>query len=102
MHPNFAQATVPFYTGSDITHSFKCRLKNTTDDVDLVIGSSAFISDSNTPTTNLTGFFVISDSAKAVELQARASIAGSPVSWGQPVGYGDNEVYSQLEIYKVA
>lgn len=82
----------------------KIKLRNITDSTDTIIGSTAYnetVSGVGISTmSTLSGVFSIS-SAKTFEIQHRVAVTHATIGFGQAASFGDNEVYTQVEIEKV-
>ena len=86
-------------------HAHKAKLRNITAGTDVVIGTSGKLEVSQTGQGNgapsvIMGYFTIIVQSD-FEIQHRMSVA-STNGWGWPAGFGVSEVYTQVEISKVA
>ena len=81
----------------------KARLRNITDGSDALLGTSEFNQDSSNVTTNslIVGQITIA-SAKTFEIQHRVEITNATNGGGNGSNFGDSEVYTVVEIWKVA
>lgn len=79
------------------------KLRDTTNGVDLIIGSSvySFTSAYPTPTSDLRGRFILSGTCN-VELQCQVSSSNSLRGGGRPAGFGVVEVYASVDLWKTA
>jgi hypothetical protein len=79
------------------------KLRNITDSSDTIIGMAQFAWDGDESTTSsfLTGRFTIA-SSKTFELQFRVSITNSTNGFGNKANLGVTEVYTDVQIWKVA
>jgi len=89
-------AMAPFYGAA----AQKIKLRNTTDSTDTIIGMSM---NENTQgdTTGMTGYFTITAS-KNFEVQYRVQIGVATYGLGAECSFGVSEVYTTIEIEKVA
>jgi hypothetical protein len=82
----------------------KARLRNITDSVDVIVGSTASVDTTNgfgtTTLSNVTGTFTIS-SPKTFTLEHRCDTTRATNGFGLSSGFGVNEVYAQVKITKV-
>ena len=88
-------AAAPFY-GSGAA---KIKLRNTTDSTDTIIGMS--INNTEGIAGNLTGYFTIAGS-KNFEIQYRVQFAVAAYGLGAECNFGVSEVYTTIQIQKVA
>ena len=81
----------------------KIRLRNTTDSTDIAIGSSEVTDATNFVQTvsQLHTFFTLT-ATKNIELQHRCATTRAADGLGENTSFGDNEIYSQITIQKVA
>ncbi len=81
----------------------KVKIRNTTDSTDVLIGSTSYGSSSNGgfSFSEVRGRFTLA-STKTIELQHRCSTTKSTNGFGRACGYSVVEVYSDIEIRKVA
>lgn len=90
------------YATYHATGTSKCRIRNITDSSDELIGSNAYQGSIGVAVmTNVEGEFTIA-TQKVFELQSRTSISRATDGFGLQVNLGANEVYSVVEIWKVA
>jgi hypothetical protein len=78
----------------------KAKLRNTTDNSDTLIGSSASVVNFNTLDSTVIGRFTIAG-VKVFELQHRSSTTRATTGFGRSAGFSVVEVYSEVEIWKV-
>ena len=87
---------------SVVTH--KAKIRNVTDSSDAIIGSSAYSSQDTGGLDSVTNSFVKGritiSGAKTFELQHRCQVTRNGAGFGQPSGFGVDEIYSIVEIYK--
>ena len=80
----------------------KSRLRNVTDSSDTLIGSNTYLTPSNVMGDSwIIGRFTIAGT-KDFEIQYRNQTVASNVGLGLGVGYGVLEVYTDVQIWKVA
>jgi hypothetical protein len=95
----YVSAQAPFLE----TTSLKLRLRNTTDSTDAIIGMTLYMSSGagagNTGLLN--GYFTIAGT-KDFELQYRVSTSQATFGLGVGANFGVSEIYSQIQIEKVA
>lgn len=82
----------------------KAKLYNVTDAVDVLLGKSMLARDAGTsshPTDSIiSGYFEI-DSPKVFEIRHRCNNTQASSGFGQPVSFGDNEIYTNGYIVKI-
>jgi len=85
--------------------SHKARLYNTNDTSVELLGSTEYTHNSSTymymTDSKIQGRFTIA-SQKTFEIQHRCGVTQANVGFGQPCSFGDNEVYTVAEFWKVA
>lgn len=89
--------------GAFVDHH-KARLQNITDGTTEILGTSADSTSTSSRHTNhsyVLGRFTIA-SSKTFELQHRCSVTGSTVGFGESCGFGDDEIYTVVELWKEA
>ena len=81
----------------------KLKLRNITDSSDTLIGYQMFVWDTDESTNNVgvTGRFTIA-SQKTFEIQHRCSVTASSEGFGRLSNFGEVEVYTDVQIWKVA
>lgn len=78
----------------------KCKIRNTSDGSDTLIGTAEYTDGAATSTSIVEGQFTITAS-KNFELQHRVSNTVATVGRGNPCTFGDSEVYAVVEIWKI-
>jgi hypothetical protein len=84
--------------------SHKAKIRNVTDAVDAIIGTSEVIQSSTTgeaQTRSIISGSITLSSIKTFELQHRVVVTRATDGFGQECVFGDNEVYSIIKITKV-
>ena len=81
----------------------KAKLRNTTDGADTLLGTSEFANQTYTMSGQsiIAGSFTIAG-AKTFEVQHRCSATRYTDGWGLDAGFGINNVFRIVEIWKVA
>jgi hypothetical protein len=79
----------------------KTKLRNTTDSTDTLIGTNCYANADVSCPSNIVGVFTIAAS-KTFELQARCGITQVTYGLGEPCSYGISEVYSVIQIVRIA
>jgi len=80
----------------------KAKLRNTTAGSDIALGQNAYAGGGTVMAfSQIQTYFTLAGST-LIELQHRASTTRSGNGLGTSCGYGDNEIYSQITIVKVA
>lgn len=81
----------------------QAKLRNTTDGADTLLGTSEFANQTYTMSGQsiIAGSFTIAG-AKTFEVQHRCSATRSTDGWGLDAGFGINNVFRIVEIWKVA
>ena len=80
----------------------KTKLRNVTDSSDTIIGSNAYTAEANVGNDSwIIGRFTIA-SSKAFEIQNRCQSTRSDDGYGVNAGYSVVEVYTDVQIWKVA
>lgn len=96
----YIEAICPsFYIG---TH--KSKLRNITDGVDVILGSSERTENSTAGGTQTSSFvlgMITISSTKTFEIQTRVQTTYAGPGFGISAGYGDNETYTQVKITRV-
>jgi hypothetical protein len=95
----FITATLPFHNSG----RSKAKLRNTSDSSDAIIGTTDFGSsaDDQQGTNFITGRFTIA-SSKTFEIQQRCESSTSGTGFGVASNFGVTEVYTDVQIWKVA
>lgn len=95
----YCEATTPAHRSG----SHKAKLRNTSDNADLLIGTTERSDDSDDTTTRSTvsGRFTLAGT-KNVELQHRVADSKATDGLGQACSFSVVEVYAELKIWKVA
>ena len=78
----------------------KTRLQNLTDANTIALGGSALFTGIQGVATLQTVFTIAS--SKTVSLQHRCQTTSGTIGYGVPSSFGDNEVYSQIQIARIA
>jgi len=95
--------TVTAWAPAHTVSSHKIRLQNTTAVSTIAVGMNAFTSTSDSVVTHsfLNTSFTLGTSS-TIELQHRCAVTRAGEGLGVSVGFGDVEVYAQIEIEKTA
>lgn len=84
------------------TRQHQCKLRNVTDSVDILIGSSQYNDTiDQTTTSDLSGRFTIA-ATKVIELQHQAALTANTDGFGVAANLGVTEIYSEVKLFKVA
>jgi len=78
----------------------KTRLQNLTDGTTIAIGQSSLFTGIQ-GNASLQTIFTIA-SSKTVSLQHRCQTTSGTIGYGVPSSFGDNEIYSQIQIARIA
>lgn len=93
----YVEAFVPIYAGATGVGNTKARISNYTDTSVLLLGQNMQVGDAQTHTTLVSGEFTLT-AAKDINIEARASVS---FRTGLQTAFGDNEIYTDIKIWKV-
>jgi hypothetical protein len=93
----YLQGFVPCYN----TERNIVKLRNVTDSSDTLQSQNLFVSSGSTPLIRISGRFTIS-AQKTFEIQHRVNTNSGSESFGVQIGFGFTEIYSDVQIWKVA
>ena len=79
----------------------KLRLQNTTAASTIAIGTVAFVNTSTTATHSIINTYFTLASTSNIELQHRCETTAATVGLGAQSGFGDVEVYAQIQIVRI-
>lgn len=80
----------------------KAKLRNTTAGTDIALGQSSYSGGGTVTVSSMVQTYFTLAGSTLIELQHRCSTTRAGNGLGTSCGYGDNEIYSQITIIKVA